>query len=71
MAPQVAKKVGVAGISNKCMIRLTLTVTIDGKTLPFQAILKRRTKQSLLKVNISTGFSLSTNIKHHSNTQEV
>ena len=30
MAPEGAKKVGVAGIADKGMIILTLTVTMDG-----------------------------------------
>ena len=38
MAPKGAKKVAVAGITNKRNITLTLTVTMDGKALPFQAI---------------------------------
>ena len=71
MVPQGAKKVGVAAIADKRMITLTLTVTMDGKTSPFQAIYKGKTKQSLPKINFPVGFSLSANIKHHSNTQEV
>ena len=70
MAPKGAKKVGMAGIANKRNITLKLTVTVDGKALPFQAIYKEKTKQSLPKVIFPTGFSLSSNMKHHSNTQE-
>ena len=44
---------------------------MDGKDLPFQAIYKGKTKQSLPKVNFPSGFSLSANMKHHSNTLEV
>ena len=61
MAPKVTKK----------NITLTLTVTMDGKALPFQAIYKGKTKQSLPKVTFPTGFSLSASMKHQSNTQEV
>ena len=61
MVPKGAKK----------NITLTLTVTMDGKALPFQAIYKGKTKQSLPKVTFTTGFSLSANMKHHSNTEEV
>ena len=61
MAPKGTKK----------NITLTLTVTMDGKALPFQAIYKGKTKQSLPKVTFTTGFSLSANTKHHSNTEEV
>ena len=71
MAPKGAKKAGVAGITDKRNITLILTVTMDGKALPFQAIYKGKTKQSLPKVTFPTGFSLNANTKHHSNTQEV
>ena len=71
VVPRDAKKVGVAGIADKRNITLTLTVTMGGKALPLQATYKRKTKQSLPKVTFPTGFSLSANIKHHSNTQEV
>ena len=71
MAPEGPKKVVVAEIVDKRNVTHTLTVTMDGKALPFQAIYKGKTKQSLPKVTFPTGFSLSTNMKHHSNTQEV
>ena len=71
MAPKGTKKVGVAGIADKQNITLTLTVTMDGKALPFQAIYKGKTKQSLPKVIFPTGFSLSENMKQHNNTQKV
>ena len=70
-APKGEKKVGVAGIADKRNITFTLTVTMDGKALPFQAIYKRKTKQFLPKVTFTTDFSLSANMKHHSNTEEV
>ena len=44
---------------------------MDGKALPFQAIYKEKTKQSLPKITFPTGLSLSANMKHHGNTQEV
>ena len=71
MAPKGAKKVGVAGSADKRMITLTLTVTQDGKILPFQIIYKGKTMQSCPKVRFPDGFSLSANVKHHSNTGEV
>ena len=71
MASKGAKKVGVAGIAKKRNITLTLTVTMDGKALPFQAIYKGKTKQSLLKVSFPKDFKLSANMKHHSITEEV
>ena len=54
MAPQGAKKVGVARI-NFYHIKQFI----------------RKKKQSLPKANFPAGFSLSANIKRHSNTQEV
>ena len=71
MAPQGAKKIGMSGIVDIRMITLMLTFTIDGKTLPSQAIYKGKTKQSFPKINFPAGFSLSANFKHHSNTEEV
>ena len=71
IAPKGAKKVGKARIAGKQCITLTLTVTMDGKALTIHAIYSGKTKQSLPKVSFPTGFSLSTNKKHHSNTQEV
>ena len=44
MAPKGAKKVGVAGIVDNQNITLTLTISMDGKALPFQAIYKGKTK---------------------------
>ena len=71
MASKGAKKVDVAGIVDKQNMVLTVTVTKDGKALPFQAIYKGKIKQSLPKVTFPAGFSLSADMKHHSNTQEV
>ena len=71
MTPKCAKKADVAGIANKRNVTLTLTVTMDGKAVPFQAIYKGKTKQSLPKVTFPTGCSLSANMKHHSNIQDV
>ena len=41
MAPQGAKKVSMVGIADKRINTLTLTVTVDGKTLPYQAIYQK------------------------------
>ena len=71
MVPKNTNKVGIAGSSDKRCITLTLTVTLEGKTLPFQIIYQGKTKQSLPKVVFPEGFSLSANLKHHSNTEEV
>ena len=71
MPPKGEKKVGMEGIADKRNITLTLTVSMDGKALPFQVIYNGKTKQSLPKVTFPRGFSLSGNMKHHSNTQQV
>ena len=71
LASKGAKKVDVAGIADKRNMALTVTVTRNGKALPFQAIYKGKTKQSLSKVTFPAGFSLSADMKHHSNTQKV
>lgn len=68
MAPKNTRKVGS---SDKRCIMLTLTVTLYGKSLPLQIIYQGKTKQSLPKINFPKGFSLSANLKHHSNTDEV
>ena len=47
MVPKGAKKVGVAGIADERNIMLTLTVTMDGKALPFQAIYKGKKPSTL------------------------
>ena len=61
----------MAGFADKQIIILALIVTMDGKTSPFQAIYKGKTKQPLPKANFPAEFSLSANIKHHINTQKV
>ena len=55
MAPQDAKKVGVARI----------------KFYHIKQFIRKKTMQSLPKANFPAGFSLSANIKRHSYTQEV
>ena len=63
--------VGLAGSTDKCSITLTLTVTLDGKILPFQIIYGGKTDQSLPKITFPAKFSTSINEKHYSNTDEV
>ena len=71
MAPKNLTCVGLAGSTDKCSITLTLTVTLDGKILPFQIIYGGKTDQSLLKITFPAKFSTSINEKHYSNTDEV
>ena len=68
MAPKNSTRVGLAGNTDKRSITLTLTVTLDGKMLPFQIIYGGKTGQSLPKITFSAKFSTSVNEKHYSNT---
>ena len=56
MVPKGAKKVGVAGIADERNIMLTLTVTMDGKALPFQAIYKGKNQALFTKSYFSHRF---------------
>ena len=71
MAPENLTRVGLDGSSDKPSITLTLTVTLDGKILPFQIIYEDKTNQSLPKITFSANFSASVKEKHYSNTEEV
>ena len=71
MAPTNLRRVGLARSGDKRAITLTLTVTLDGKILPFQIIYGGKTNQSLPRVTFPKGFSTSAKEKHHSNTEEV
>lgn len=71
MAPTNLRRVGLAGSGDKRAITLTLSVTLDGKILPFQIIYGGKTNQSLPRVTFPKGFSTSAKEKHHSNTEEV
>ena len=71
MAPKSVKHVAIAGLNDRRAITLTLTISLDGKMLPFQVIYGGKTKQSLPKVKFPDGFSLSVNEKHYSNKEEV
>ena len=71
MAPKNVKHAAVAGLNDRRAITLTLTISLDGKMLPFRAIYGGKTKQSLPKIKFPDGFSLSVNKKHYSNKEEV
>ena len=71
MAPKNSTRVGLVGRTDKRSIALTLTVTLDGKILPFQIIYGGKTDQSLLKTAFPAKFSTSVNEMHYSNTEEV
>ena len=71
MTPKNSTRVGLVGRTDKRSIALTLTVTLDGKILPFQIIYGGKTDQSLLKTTFPAKFSTSVNETHYSNTEEV
>ena len=71
MAPKNSTRVGLAGSTDKRSITLTLTVTLDGKILPFQIIYGGKTDQSLPKMTFPPKFSANVKEKHYSNTEEV
>ena len=61
MSPKNSTRVGLAGSTNKRSITMTLTVTLDGKILPFQIIYGGKTDQSqvLTRSTIATLRKLS------------
>ena len=71
MAPKYSTRVGFAGTTDNHNITLTLTVTLDGKILPFQIIYGGKTDQSLPKVTFPAKCSTSVDEKHYSNIEEV
>ena len=71
LAPKNSQHFSLAGADDKRAITWTLTVTVDEKILPFQAVHGGETKQLLYKVKFLAGFSLIVNQKHCSNTDEV
>ena len=70
LAEKNVKDVPISGSADKRLITGTFAETLDGSFLPFQLIYKRKTTQSLPKIDFPDGFSLSVNKKHFSNTQE-
>ena len=70
LAKKGDKSVAIAGSSDKRSITGTFTITLDGKFLPLQLIYGGKTKQSLPRFKFPESFSLSTNPKHFSNTEE-
>ena len=65
MAPNNSTRVGVAVSTNKRSITMTLTVTLNGKILPFLIIYGGKTDQSLPKIIFPAKFSTSVNEKHY------
>ena len=71
MTTKNSTRVGLAGSTDKRSIPLTLTVTLDGKILPFQIIYGGKTDQSLPKITFTAKFSTSVNEKYYSNIEKV
>ena len=71
MAPKNSTRIGLAGSTDKRKITSILTVTLDGKILPFQIIYEGKTDQLLPKITFPTKFSTRVNEKHYTNTEEV
>ena len=63
--------VPIEGISDKRSTTATFSVTLDNKFLPMQLIYKCKTGQSLPKIKLLNGFSLSANESHYSNENEA
>ena len=65
MAPKNSTQVDWAGSTDKRSSALTLTVTVDGKILPFQIIYGSKTDQSLPKITYLAKFSTCVNEMHY------
>ena len=70
MAQKGSKTVPINGSTEKRMITVPFTITLDGHFLPVQLIYGGKTSKSLPRVNFPKSFSLSANPKHYSNEQE-
>ena len=70
MAEKGSNSVPISGMSGKRSMTATFTITLHGKVLAIQLIYGGKTDQSLPKFEFHTGFPLSANPKHCSNTAE-
>ena len=70
LAKKNSKNVTIVGSSDKRSITATFSITLSGKFLPMQLIYGGKTQQSLPRYQFPSGFSLSVNEKHFSNTTE-
>ena len=70
MEKKGAKNVPISGIDDKRSITATFSITMENKFLPMQLIYKRKTSQSLPKIQFLNGISLSANLKPYSNETE-
>ena len=70
METKGARNVPISGMDDKRSITATFSITAENKFLPIELIYKGKTSQSLPKIQFLNGFSLSSNLKHYSNTTE-
>ena len=71
MAPKGSKTVLIKGSTEKRMITVTFTITLDGHFLLVQFIYGRKTSKNLPRGHFPKSFLLSANPKHCSNEQEL
>ena len=70
LAEKNPKSVPIAAAADKRAITATFVETLDCKSFPMQLIYGGKTSQSLPKIQFPTGFCLSANPSHYSNTEE-
>ena len=70
MAAKGEHYVTVEGSTDKRSMTGTFSISFDGNFLPMQPIYGGKTTQSLPRFGFPKDFSLSTNSKHFSNTDE-
>ena len=67
-----SKSVHIKGLSDKCNITLTFTVTLSGKILPFQIIYAGKTKACHPRdITFPPGFCITQNPSHWSNEEKT
>ena len=70
LAENYSKSVTMAGGADKRAITATFVETLNCKFLPMKLIYGGKTSQWLPKIQLPTGFCLSANPSHYSNTEE-
>ena len=70
LAARGEQSVTIEGSADKRSITGTFAISFNGDFLPMQLIYGGKTSQSLPRFEFPRGFSLSTNPKHFSNTEE-
>ena len=70
LAKRSSTNVTIVGTDDKRTFTATFLINLRGDFLPMQLIYAGKTVQSIPRVKFPTGFSLSANPKHYSNTEE-